>query len=743
MANKQKTPIKFSDYFIRLSLTMIGFIVVLSIVLSALLYHDFRITSAKAIEDYEEHSVRRSSRSLSEMSDIADMIAGQLKVNPTVERMLHGEASDSLPSFRLPPDGNERADFIHSVYFLNYGQGIMYRYQNQLQAFPLHSPDAEQSLSFLREDNPDSPIPHVLKGETGESAPVFSYIYEDGADAAIVLNVDTAWLEEKISAYQDSGSHTFVITEKGIPLSEKAESRQDDAFFLPVLDAQQASGSLTTTVNGTKYMISYTKVSPVIYIRVREYTATQAWMYNTTYVVLISVCALLLLGLLIALFLSKRLSKPMTRMAHTIQHLENRNNVNYRALKQEFLNNLLVASHFSAREIGMKFADCHINISDHAPVFMILLKMDRWNSLCAEYNHADRSLLKYGVMNITEELISNRFVCDLVDAEDDSVVILCNYPTPTPTRRDITEMLKEIHDALLTHLSLSVTFCVGYVITDITHLSSLYEDVKKAMAYRFYRGHGSVMFAADMESLDSLDYIYPVSKEKQLLDALMLGKAAKCAELFDEIVSGVRPYSCPTALATLRRLALAINMTLSANGSHEDLILESESLLEFINDAETLLEISERYHTFFHHIAEAKTEHKAKKYDNLLDRIHEVIASSYQDPNLSVNSISEMENRSPVYLGRLYKKLTGKSISECINETRIEEAKRLLSETNMTVNEIVDRIGFSNSSYFYTVFKKHQGIAPNDFRQKSRYSALDAPVSDDSSNGRTDEDESL
>ena len=736
MANKTRNSAKFSDYFIRLSLTMAGFIMVLSIVLTYVLYHNFRTTSMDAIESYERSAVVRSSHSLDEMTGIADMAASQLRANPIVTEMLHGEVSGALPRFSLPPDNNENVDFIDSVYFLNRSRGILYIYRNELESFPIHSSEIEPSLSFLNEADPHQPTPQIITDSEGNSHSVFSYVYEDGSDAAIVIHADAAWLVNKLSAYQDNGSHTFVTDENGTPLTGEPAFRDNEALLKEALSASSDSGSFTSNVNGTKYMISYAKNDPIVYIRVREYTATQIWIYNSTYFVLISVCALLVIGLLLAVVLSKRLSRPMTHMAHTIQRLENRNNVNQRALKQEFLNNLLVASHFSPREIGMKFADCHINISDHAPIFMILLKLDRWNDLCAEYNHADRSLLKYGVMNITEELISNRFVCDLVDPDGDSVVILCNYPSPTPSRREITEMLKEIRDSLSIHLSVSVTFCVGYTITDITHLASLYEDVKKAMEYRLYRGHGSVMFATDMESLDSADYVYPISKEKQLLDALMLGKTAKCAELYDEIVNGVRSYPCTTTLSTLRRLSMAINMALSANGSHEALLLESGSLLEYIDHAETIQEINDRYHSFFDHIAELKTEHKVKKYDDLLDRIHEFITNNYQDTNLSVNSISEIENRSPVYLGRLYKKLTGKSISESINEARIEEAKNLLSGTNLTVNEIVDRIGFSNSSYFYTVFKKHQGIAPNDFRQKSRHAdnlppAPGSPVPDE------------
>ena len=80
---------------------------------------------------------------------------------------------------------------------------------------------------------------------------------------------------------------------------------------------------------------------------------------------------------------------------------------------------------------------------------------------------------------------------------------------------------------------------------------------------------------------------------------------------------------------------------------------------------------------------------------------------------------------SPAYLGRLFKKLTLKSIPEYINEIRLNKAKLLLQTTDLSINEISERTGFTNSTYVYKGFKKYYGVTPNYFRQSSKSDTIE------------------
>ena len=68
------------------------------------------------------------------------------------------------------------------------------------------------------------------------------------------------------------------------------------------------------------------------------------------------------------------------------------------------------------------------------------------------------------------------------------------------------------------------------------------------------------------------------------------------------------------------------------------------------------------------------------------------------------------------YLGQLFKRERGLSISALVMRKRIEEAKRILGEEYLNVSEVAYRVGFKDSHYFCTVFKKLTGLTPKEYR---------------------------
>ena len=66
----------------------------------------------------------------------------------------------------------------------------------------------------------------------------------------------------------------------------------------------------------------------------------------------------------------------------------------------------------------------------------------------------------------------------------------------------------------------------------------------------------------------------------------------------------------------------------------------------------------------------------------------------------------------------VFKQYTGKSIKKYIDNLRINQAKRLLSTSDLPINRIAQLCGFSNINYFPTAFKKQIGISPTEYRRQ-------------------------
>lgn len=88
---------------------------------------------------------------------------------------------------------------------------------------------------------------------------------------------------------------------------------------------------------------------------------------------------------------------------------------------------------------------------------------------------------------------------------------------------------------------------------------------------------------------------------------------------------------------------------------------------------------------------------------------------------LSRSNLAEIAFLNPDYMARLFKKKIGISIGAYIQQQRIKKAKGLLSRTNDSINEIAQKVGYDNFSYFSHIFRKKVGLTPNEYRNHKHY----------------------
>ena len=68
------------------------------------------------------------------------------------------------------------------------------------------------------------------------------------------------------------------------------------------------------------------------------------------------------------------------------------------------------------------------------------------------------------------------------------------------------------------------------------------------------------------------------------------------------------------------------------------------------------------------------------------------------------------------WLSREIKKRTGKTYKELLQAKRMNQAAYLLSNSRLAVADIIESVGYDNSSYFYRKFKERYGVSPKEYR---------------------------
>jgi len=85
--------------------------------------------------------------------------------------------------------------------------------------------------------------------------------------------------------------------------------------------------------------------------------------------------------------------------------------------------------------------------------------------------------------------------------------------------------------------------------------------------------------------------------------------------------------------------------------------------------------------------------------------------------NLLLEEIVNAADLSYSYGSSMFKKETGITITQYLTQVRMEEAQRLIRETNLTINEVACKVGYTDTRYFSKLFIKTVGIKPVDYRK--------------------------
>jgi len=106
----------------------------------------------------------------------------------------------------------------------------------------------------------------------------------------------------------------------------------------------------------------------------------------------------------------------------------------------------------------------------------------------------------------------------------------------------------------------------------------------------------------------------------------------------------------------------------------------------------------------------------SKKVNSLANSVHNYIWMN-SDRALTAGQVAEEIGYNPDYLGRVYHKIYGCTITQAIHQSRVARACRLLMDSDMTIEEIARVCGFSDADYFRRIFKRYKHITPVAFRK--------------------------
>lgn len=744
--------------------------------LTVLLYNQFTKSNIREIENISQQMLAQAHT----MTDtfwlsnfgymyqeyISDKLLSKGMLSSSFDDTEYGPISQKLSQIA------NTSSFIQSIYLYNHAASLVFSnvtsavdapaffdlaFIDSLKSYPI---DASPLLI-----NRTAP----LNGTSGKQVNVLSLAFrqlsKDGILAAMVYNLDQQFLQSIVASAGANDANTiFIIDQYGtmishpeLPLVNRPIIEQ--AYIARLLAYPQEEGSFVDTVDGRKSLVVYKKWERLgwVFVSVSDYRRLLQDANQIRTELIIASGACILLSILAALLFTGNIYRPIGKLMRTIKteafspQVQARNELDYishtysemkshldklsvlassreKELQKAVLNQLLHGELSRPAALAEAMEKLRLSSVRHG-LQAIVLKLDHFHSMKQSLSQEHTRLYRFAVSNIAEELIQSSYPAAVSESGEDHVSILVQAdPAEAEHPQRLREAVSRVQRSVDRYMKLSVSVGIGGIAQQPGGIRASYSQALAAANYRIVYGCGAIITYAELP--DQAPYDYPLAMEKKIMEQLRAGEQAQLEAEMDRFIAHISRFAYDEIMLSLTQLALItvricndINAKDSANAHASNataaqIDLDFNAIYNIIRQYDTLDQIRAWFLDIFRQVMQAAQRARDDKHSELANRMIDYIKLNYSDANLSVESVSAYVGLSPNYIRTIFKGRTGQSISSFINETRIATAKALLLESDRPANKIAEEAGFSNSTYFYTLFKKMAGQTPDEFRKQ-------------------------
>ncbi|MCL6611679.1 MAG: helix-turn-helix domain-containing protein [Peptococcaceae bacterium] len=269
-------------------------------------------------------------------------------------------------------------------------------------------------------------------------------------------------------------------------------------------------------------------------------------------------------------------------------------------------------------------------------------------------------------------------------------------------------------------LDFTVTASVGNAHPGFRDVKNSYNEARRALVSKFYKGNGSVIHFNELEICSRERQQYFIEFENLLLESMRRGDWEKVPLLTDELVDTVvrtgNVHPDTIKVRTLEMLTVLSRAAIELGGDPGLLLdLKVRAGLE-IGEITTALELKTWLAGVAGEICRFVRERQSGTAARAVARAKQYINENYAR-DISLDDLARHVFLSPFYLSRVFSEEAGVSITDYLKKVRMNKAQSLLIGTDKPIAEIALAVGYKDPNYFSRVFKSITGKAPHQYRK--------------------------
>ncbi len=719
-------------YFYRV-LALVSVAILLTInLLSFALYKNYEKSSMKKFKETNIEVLNETSRMNEYIGKTVKLSGMTLLYESPIQKLIRNQDVDNfekVQAIRRMDSVQSMGIHIHSIYLYNGDKKYMYSTSNYQSDFEKNFYDREiiEILNSKKNLRGLQPIPRWID-DGKERYPVYTYFFFSNNStnynsSALIINLDVKWLKE-IEGETEGTSLLYILDqEKRIvynrDFNKFLQDESQEAYIEEIYSSKQKDGYFIERIQGKDYLVIYSKPENQewYFIKLMLYKSLVddiIVMRNKTIKIIMF---FLVIGLILAFFLSKRLSNPIDNWVMMVKDfgikkdsddisyltssienilvktsdLENMSKAYLDDLHRELLKEILSGNINGEKSIRQVLDEYNISLSYHGRYYIILCYKG------IKYN-GDYSNFNFGQVNFK------------LDIGDNTIYILANESSGNVLR-----WIEEFK-------SLEVeTIVISGLIRNIGDFHKTYVSLNELLKEKIFYPRGHVLYYDYVkERYESPEY--PFQKEREVISCLRKGKTEDAIISFENFLKINSRFKYDYFKFHMIRFIISLQNLIDDLELNEYFIdfnrIKRDYFESYLEEIYHVSEITNYFKDIFISIEEKINEEKSRKNRSIIKKAIEYIHNNFQDSNLNLQMISDAVGFSSSYITQIAKMEKDISLSEYIVDYRIQKAKEYLIEKDFTIKEIANMVGFNNDNYFYTVFKKNTNMTPGEYRRK-------------------------
>jgi two-component system response regulator YesN len=353
---------------------------------------------------------------------------------------------------------------------------------------------------------------------------------------------------------------------------------------------------------------------------------------------------------------------------------------------------------------------------------VIVVDVDDFRKFPGEDNERQWAMVRFVVTNVSQELFGDRHNIYVVETDRSRLVLLVNLAEGDTGDRaaQIEAVVENLKSFVDRKFGISASIGVSSIKRGYLEIRTCFSEALAAVDYRIVKGKNRVTYYREID-LAQARYYYPLDVELQLVNAIRAGDYEQAEHLLDH-VDEMNFKSRHISLEMGRLLYFNMMSTLIQIWNDASERVRSAFVNDFdplaeLSGCSTLAEMQDKIRDIYRKICEGVWSSQQDPGTVLADRIAAYIEERYADNSLSLNAIADHFRLTPQYVSGFFKKYKGYNLADYMARVRVEQAKRLLRDDELSLNRIAELVGYAKDAGLIRVFKKYVGVTPGKYRE--------------------------